>query len=197
MGRPPRPNRVRGRWPVVSRAATMALQRDGLQAVAPLGGDRAASSPRWRRRAGARRNRAPAGAKSGRHRCEMEARPERQPDAAGLRSRHDPEAALEADACSHQTGLLAARGAAAVRPEGLGSRLDRQLRTHLPPRGAPLNPDLFITIVFGGFAAFMAVAALVFVIPKARRDDARASELGEASRSGEAAEVRRPRSSDT
>ena len=41
-----------------------------------------------------------------------------------------------------------------------------------------MNPDVFITIVFGGFAAIMALAALVFVIPKARRDDARASEPG-------------------
>jgi hypothetical protein len=45
-----------------------------------------------------------------------------------------------------------------------------------------MNPDVFITIVFGGFAAFMALVALVFVIPKARRDDARASERGESSK---------------
>jgi hypothetical protein len=41
-----------------------------------------------------------------------------------------------------------------------------------------MNPDVFITIVFGGFAALMALVALVFVIPSARRADARASELG-------------------
>jgi hypothetical protein len=140
---------------------------------------------------------APAGAKSGRRRRKMEARPERRPNVARLRSRHDSEAALEADTCTRQTGLLAARRAPALRPQGLGSRLDRQLRTHIRPRGAPLNPDVFITIVFGGFAAFMAFAALLFVIPKARRDDARASELSGSSRSREAADVRRPRSSGT
>lgn len=36
-----------------------------------------------------------------------------------------------------------------------------------------MNPDVFITIVFVGIAVLVALVALVFVVPNARREDAR------------------------
>jgi hypothetical protein len=36
-----------------------------------------------------------------------------------------------------------------------------------------MNPDVFITIAFVGIAALVALVALVFVVPNARREDAR------------------------
>jgi hypothetical protein len=37
-----------------------------------------------------------------------------------------------------------------------------------------MNPDVFITMAFAGIVALMALATLVFVVPKLRRADARA-----------------------
>jgi hypothetical protein len=37
-----------------------------------------------------------------------------------------------------------------------------------------MNPDVFITMAFAGVVALMALATLVFVVPKLLRDDARA-----------------------
>lgn len=36
-----------------------------------------------------------------------------------------------------------------------------------------MNPDVFITIVFVGIAVLVALVGLVFVVPNARREDAR------------------------
>lgn len=36
-----------------------------------------------------------------------------------------------------------------------------------------MNPDVFITTVFGGIAVLVAVSVLLFVVPSARREDAR------------------------
>lgn len=36
-----------------------------------------------------------------------------------------------------------------------------------------MNPDVFITIAFVGIAVLVALVALVFVVPNARREDAR------------------------
>ena len=38
-----------------------------------------------------------------------------------------------------------------------------------------MNPDVFITIVFGGIAVLIAASGLLFVVPRVRRDDARAA----------------------
>jgi len=40
--------------------------------------------------------------------------------------------------------------------------------------GCAMNPDVFITMAFAGIVALMALATLVFVVPKLRRADARA-----------------------
>jgi hypothetical protein len=37
-----------------------------------------------------------------------------------------------------------------------------------------MSPDVFITMAFAGVVALMALATLVFVVPKLLRDDARA-----------------------
>jgi hypothetical protein len=51
--------------------------------------------------------------------------------------------------------------------------MDDQLRAHRSPPGVAMNPDVFITIVFVGIAALGALLVLVFVVPNARREDAR------------------------
>jgi hypothetical protein len=36
-----------------------------------------------------------------------------------------------------------------------------------------MNPDVFITIAFGGFVVLITLVATLFVVPRIRRDDAR------------------------
>lgn len=51
-----------------------------------------------------------------------------------------------------------------------------------------MNPDVFITIVFAGIAVLVALVGLVFVVPNARREDARLAR-GEPRRSPRAVEA--------
>jgi hypothetical protein len=51
--------------------------------------------------------------------------------------------------------------------------MDDRLRAHRSSPRVAMNPDVFITIVFVGIAVLAALSVLVFVVPNARREDAR------------------------
>jgi hypothetical protein len=50
---------------------------------------------------------------------------------------------------------------------------DAHAPAHCSPTGVALNPDVFITIVFGGIAALVAVSVLLFVVARVARGEPR------------------------